>query len=319
MADTKKILVTGAAGFIGSSICDQLLQMHCQVIGIDSLTDYYDTRLKHTNLQSLVSHPDFTFIEKSILDINWPVILDGVDTVYHQAAQAGVRASWGQSFSCYIEWNVLSTQHMLEALRGRGIRMVYASSSSIYGETTLLPMMEEHRPQPMSPYGVSKLAAEHLCILYWRNFKVPTVSLRYFTVYGPRQRPDMAFHRFIRSGLTGEPITLYGDGEQTRDFTYISDAVHANLLAAERGRPGEVYNIGGGSRITVNGALEKLEKILDRPLHIKRMARQKGDVTHTYADTSRARQDLEFIPDIKLDEGLAKEVEWFMVNRAILL
>ena len=195
--------------------------------------------------------------------------------------------------------------------------MVYASSSSVYGETNLLPMMEEHRPQPVSPYGVSKLAAEHLCILYWRNFKVPTVSLRYFTVYGPRQRPDMAFQKFIRAGLTGRPITLYGNGEQTRDFTYISDAVQANLLAAERGRPGEVYNIGGGNRLTINTVLEKLEVFLDCPLNIERMNRQDGDVTHTFADTSRARQDLEFVPEVKIDEGLRRQVEWFRANRAL--
>lgn len=314
-----KIIVTGAAGFVGSTLATHLLADGARVIGVDCLTDYYDTRIKERNLAPLLENPNFEFIRKPILEVDWAPLLKGCSTVYHQAAQAGVRASWGASFDCYTTWNVLSTQHLLEAMKGTGARMVYASSSSVYGETRLLPMSEEHRPQPMSPYGVTKLAAEHLAVLYCRNFGVPTVSLRYFTVYGPKQRPDMAFHKFIRAGMSGEPITLYGDGEQTRDFTFIEDAVQANLLAAERGTPGAVYNIGGGSRVTVNHVLELLGRIMNRPLTIKRVQRQYGDVTHTYADTTRAQADLGFRPRISLEEGLRKEFEWFRANQDLLM
>ncbi len=318
MSDSK-IIVTGVAGFVGSTLATHLLAGGARVIGVDCLTDYYDTRIKERNIAPLLDHDNFQFIRKPILEVDWAPLLDGCATVYHQAAQAGVRASWGASFECYTTWNVLSTQHLLEAMKGTGARMVYASSSSVYGETKLLPMSEEHRPQPMSPYGVTKLAAEHLAVLYCRNFGVPTVSLRYFTVYGPRQRPDMAFHKFIRAGVQGKPITLYGDGEQTRDFTFIEDAVQANLLAAERGTPGGVYNIGGGSRVTVNHVLELLGSIMGKSLTVNRVERQHGDVTHTYADTTRAQQDLDFHPRVKLDEGLAREVDWFRANQDLLL
>ena len=314
----QKIIVTGAAGFIGSSLAARLLAGGATVIGVDCLTDYYDERIKRANLEPLLDHQAFQWVQQPILDVDWAPLLDGCATVYHEAAQAGVRASWGKSFECYTQWNVQSTQHLLEAMKGTGARMVYASSSSVYGETRLLPMQEDHRPQPVSPYGVTKLAAEHLAVLYWRNFQVPTVSLRYFTVYGPRQRPDMAFHKFIRAGKQGNAIKIYGDGEQTRDFTFIDDIVEANLLAAERGAPGGVYNIGGGSRISVNKVLALLETILGRPLQIERIARQHGDVTHTYADATRAARDLGFAPKIPLDRGLAAEVQWFQANAPLL-
>jgi nucleoside-diphosphate-sugar epimerase len=318
MPEQLKAIVTGAAGFIGSSIAQRLLDDGLKVIGVDCLTDYYDTRIKESNLAPLLANERFILHRKPILDLNWPSLMEGVGTVYHQAAQAGVRASWGESFECYTTWNVLSTQRILEGMKGTGARMVYASSSSVYGETDRLPMREDHYLQPMSPYGVTKLAAEHLCVLYWRNFQVPTVSLRYFTVYGPKQRPDMAFHKFIKAALAGEPITLYGDGAQTRDFTFIGDAVEANLLAAAKGTPGGVYNIGGGSRISVNGVLEELGKILDREIAVERIGKQKGDVTHTYADTERARTDLGFVPKTPLAEGLRRECEWFEAHRALL-
>lgn len=312
-------IVTGVAGFIGSSLAEALLEQGCRVIGVDCLTDYYDERIKRNNLEPLQAAGDrFQFIQKPILEVDWPPLLEGCTAVFHQAAQAGVRASWGQSFHCYTEWNVLSTQAILEALKETRVRLVYASSSSVYGETRQLPMHEHHRPQPMSPYGVTKLAAEHLCVLYWRNFQVPTVSLRYFTVYGPRQRPDMAFHKFIRWALEGRPITMYGDGEQSRDFTYIGDVVRANLLAAEKGELGGVYNIGGGSRISINGVLRKLERILPSPIEVRRSQRQKGDVTHTYADTARAAADLGFTPTVCLDEGLRAEVDWIQRHGDLL-
>ena len=307
----EKQIVTGVAGFIGSSIAQSLLERGDAVIGVDCVTDYYAPKIKRANLEALAAYDGFTFVEKHIMEVDWPPVLDGASTVFHEAAQAGVRASWGKHFSDYTELNVLSTQVLLEAMKGSmkgsGARMVYASSSSIYGDTDELPMKEDHLPRPHSPYGVTKLAAEHLCGLYWRNFQIPCVSLRYFTVYGPRQRPDMAFHRFIKAALLGQKLTLYGDGDQTRDFTFIADAVQANLLAASRGEPGRVYNIGGGTRISINGALEIIGKATNKPLDIERQATQTGDVRHTYADTSRAREGLGFQPRVSLADGLIEQ------------
>jgi UDP-glucose 4-epimerase len=319
MGNNQKAVITGVAGFIGSSIAQRLLAAGTAVIGVDCLTDYYPLAIKQANLKPLFEYESFQFLQQPILEVDWAPLLEGAPVVYHQAAQAGVRASWGQSFDCYTTWNVLSTQHLLEAMKGTGARMVYASSSSVYGETKLLPMNEDHRPQPMSPYGVTKLAAEHLCVLYWRNFGVPTVSLRYFTVYGPKQRPDMAFHKFIKAGILGQPITVFGDGEQTRDFTFIDDAVQANLLAGEKGTPGAVYNIGGGSRISLAKVLDKLEAAIGQPLKIDRIERQHGDVTHTYADTTRAQTELGFAPKVSIEDGLAAEVAWFKQNQDLLM
>src|SRR5216683_2677219 len=261
-----RCLVTGVAGFVGSHLAERLLAEGHEVCGIDAFIDYYPRPIKERNLQELRLWKDFTFIEGDLRDIHLLPLLDGVDWVFHQAAQAGVRTSWGSEFSRYVDCNVLSTQQLLEAaLHTKGIqRFVYASSSSVYGDTTVLPVTEAVTPQPVSPYGVTKLAAEHLCTLYYRNFGVPAVSLRYFTVYGPRQRPDMAFHRFLRAIILDQPITLYGDGEQTRDFTYVHDAVAAAVAAGTMGVPGRVYNIGGGSRVPVNQVLEMIGRVSGR-------------------------------------------------------
>jgi len=307
-------LVTGAAGFIGSTIAQRLLKQGEEIIGVDCFIDYYPRSIKEKNLRPLKDFSSFTFLEQNIIDLDLNKTLEGVDGIYHQAAQAGVRASWGRDFEIYTTNNILATQKLLEAIKGRDIRLVYASSSSVYGETRKIPMQEQDLPAPVSPYGVSKLAAEHLCRLYWKNFRVETVSLRYFTVYGPRQRPDMAFHRFLKAILTDGEIEIYGDGEQTRDFTYIDDAVRANLLAMEKGTPGGVYNIGGGSRISVNKVIEKMERILGKKARVKRGERQKGDVTHTYADTTRAREELGFIPEADMEESLSGEARWIREN-----
>ncbi|MBW6464611.1 MAG: NAD-dependent epimerase/dehydratase family protein, partial [Firmicutes bacterium] len=226
---------------------------------------------------------------------------------------AGVRASWGGEFAHYTHHNVLGTQRLLEwARRVKLQRFVYASSSSVYGNSDKLPMNEADLPKPMSPYGVTKLAAEHLCNLYHQNFNVPSVSLRYFTVYGPGQRPDMAFNRFIRAILAGEELVIYGNGEQTRDFTFIDDIVNANLAAAaSRGVCGRVYNIGGGSRISVNGVLEILGHLSGKKVKVRHEPVQAGDPPHTYADTARARGELGFMPQGSLEEGLQKMIEWF--------
>jgi UDP-glucose 4-epimerase len=240
-----------------------------------------------------------------------PALLDEVTHVYHLAAQAGVRKSWGSDFRVYTTNNVDATQVLLEACVGKPItRVVYASSSSVYGDEAEIPMREDARPQPVSPYGVTKLAAEQLGYLYYVNHGVPVVSLRYFTVYGPRQRPDMAFHRFFKAVLQDKPITLYGDGEQTRDFTYIADAVAATRAAAERGVAGRVYNIGGGSRVSINEVLATVGRITGKPLNILREPSQKGDMRDTYADTSLARADLAFVPSVSLEEGLSAEYRW---------
>jgi nucleoside-diphosphate-sugar epimerase len=231
----------------------------------------------------------------------------------HLAAQAGVRKSWGRDFNVYTVNNIEATQVLLEACVNQPLaKLVYSSSSSVYGDDVELPMREDAMPQPVSPYGVSKLAAEQLCYLYFVNFAVPTVSLRYFTVYGPRQRPDMGFHKFLRAAALGEPISVYGDGEQTRDFTFVDDVVEANLAAATRGVPGRVYNIGGGSRVTVNEVMAMIGRVSGRPVTIAADPAQKGDMRHTFADTSRAKTDLGFVPRVQLEEGLAAEHRWLV-------
>jgi len=305
-------LVTGCAGFIGSHLAERLLRAGHAVTGIDCFLDYYPRRIKESNLAGLRGQPGFRFVEANLLDADLPALLADKSWVFHEAAQAGVRASWGDDFRIYTDNNVLATQRLLEEAKDCPTlrKLVYASTSSVYGDAESYPTHEGMRPQPVSPYGVSKLAGEHLCYLYYRNFGVPTVALRYFTVYGPRQRPDMAFHRFIAAMLAGRPITVYDDGEQTRDFTFISDAAEANVLAAELGRAGEVYNIGGGSRITVNAVLHVLEELMGRPAEVRREGRQKGDVRHTAADISKATRELGYRPQVGIREGLAREVEW---------
>jgi nucleoside-diphosphate-sugar epimerase len=306
-----KALVTGAAGFIGSHLCGVLLDSGATVTGIDCFTDYYPRPLKEANLATLTGRPGFSFVEASLQDADLKPMLGGVTHVFHLAAQAGVRKSWGRDFDVYTRNNVEATQRLLDALVGMPIqRFVYASSSSVYGDHAPLPMKEDTYLQPLSPYGVTKLAAEHLANLYWANYGVPAVSLRYFTVYGPRQRPDMAFHRFFTAIRRDTPITLYGDGEQTRDFTFVSDAVAATVASANQGTPGSVYNVGGGSRVTLNHVLELISKVVGRPVAVQREPDQKGDMRHTYADTSRARRDLGFVPRVGLEEGLRAQHRW---------
>ncbi|HEV2579735.1 MAG TPA: GDP-mannose 4,6-dehydratase [Ktedonobacteraceae bacterium] len=307
-----RCLVTGVAGFVGSHLAERLLADGHEVCGIDAFIDYYPRRIKELNLERLRDWERFTFVEDDILSVNLFRLLEGVDWIFHQAAQAGVRSSWGHEFARYTECNILATQRLLEAAAHvrRLRRFVYASSSSVYGEPTTLPVTEQVMPQPVSPYGVTKLAAEHLCVLYHRNFGVPTVALRYFTVYGPRQRPDMAFHRFCKAILDHEAIRVFGDGLQTRDFTYISDVVEANIQAAGAdGVAGEVMNIAGGARVTVRSVLEMLQEVSGAPIAIDYDNRQPGDVLDTFADTTRARQLMHYQPRVGLREGLAAEFE----------
>ena len=306
-----KALVTGAAGFIGSHLSGALLDRGAEVVGIDCFTDYYPRPMKEANLDANRSRDGFAFIETSIQQADLAALLEGVTHVFHLAAQAGVRKSWGRDFQVYTSHNVDATQRLLEACVNRPIhRFVYASSSSLYGDNVSIPMREDALPQPVSPYGVTKLAAEQLGYLYHVNHGVPSTALRYFTVYGPRQRPDMAFHRFIRASLDGAPITLYGDGEQTRDFTYVADAVAATIGAGDRGVPGRAYNVGGGSRVSMNQVIEIIGRIAGRPLEVRREAAQKGDMRDTYADTSLARADLGFAPSVSLEQGIEAEYRW---------
>ena len=306
-----KVVVTGAAGFIGSHLTESLLADGHEVTGVDAFTDYYPRPTKERNLEKSRSHGKFRLVEGRLQDLDLRPLLDGVDRVFHLAAQAGVRASWGREFSHYTDHNVLATQRLLEAARAAGgPRVVYASSSSVYGDAPTLPLSEDARCEPVSPYGVSKLAAEHLGVLYHRNFGLPVVSLRYFTVYGPRQRPDMAFHRFLKAARDAEPIHLYGDGGQTRDFTFVSDIVAATRAAADSGRPGSVYNVGGGERVVLSDVLRQIEGVTGRRLTIVRDEVQKGDMRDTFADTTAARRDLGFRSTVALAQGLEREWEW---------
>jgi len=306
-----KALVTGVAGFIGSTVAARLLGAGADVVGVDCFTDFYAREAKERNLEPLRGHRRFRFVEAALQTQALEPLLDGVTHVYHLAAQAGVRGSWGDEFRTYTSHNVDATQRLLEAVKGRPLhRLVYASSSSVYGDLVAIPMQEHSVLQPVSPYGVTKLAAEHLCHLYHVNHGVPTVSLRYFTVYGPKQRPDMGFHRFIRAALLGQPITLFGDGEQTRDFTFVDDIVTATTLAADRGKPGGVYNIGGGNRVTINHVLDTVGRLTGRALTIQRLPAEKGDMRDTFADTTRARTDLGFHPTHTLEDGLAAQCRW---------
>jgi UDP-glucose 4-epimerase len=306
-----RALVTGTAGFIGSTLAERLLANGADVIGVDCFTDYYPRPIKERNLAALAGHPRFAFVEARLQDADLATLLADRTHVFHLAAQAGVRKSWGRDFSVYTVNNVEATQVLLEACVNVKLeRLVYASSSSVYGDAVPMPMREDALPQPVSPYGVTKLAAEQLCYLYYVNYGVPAVSLRYFTVYGPRQRPDMGFHRFLRATLRGEPITVYGDGEQTRDFTFVADAVSATIAAGTVGTPGRVYNIGGGSRVSINQVLDIIGRVAGRRPLITVDSAQKGDMRHTYADTALARRDLAFAPIVGLEEGLAAEHQW---------
>ncbi|MCL5950471.1 MAG: NAD-dependent epimerase/dehydratase family protein [Chloroflexi bacterium] len=304
-------LVTGAAGFIGSHLAEALVARGHRVIGVDSFVDFYPRAFKEANLEQLRQSPNFSLVESDLQTANLPKLLTGVDYVFHLAAQAGVRTSWGEGFASYVENNVLATQRLLEAAKqSRVRRVIYASSSSVYGNAAVQPVREDSTTAPISPYGVTKLAAEHLCRLYTTEHGLPTISLRYFTVFGPRQRPDMAFHKFIRAILTGDPIAVYGDGEQSRDFTYVGDIVAANLAAMRLGRPGAWYNLGGGTRVTVNQVLRMLQEIMGKRANVVYQARQFGDAAHTAADTTAARSDLEFAPRFSLEKGLRLEAEW---------
>jgi nucleoside-diphosphate-sugar epimerase len=325
LAPGSRVVVTGCAGFIGSTVSEALLELGCHVTGVDCLTDYYDPALKRENLAGCLAHPNFTFRQDDLQQLDPVALLAGQCACFHLAAQAGVRASWGEYFAEYLGRNVMATQRLLEACRQPAVkdtmaRFVYSSSSSVYGDQETLPVTERALPQPLSPYGVTKMAAEHLCVLYATNFGVPTSSLRYFTVYGPRQRPDMAFRKYIEAALDGRVFHVYGDGGQTRDFTYVGDAVRSNLLAVACDKPWEVFNTGGGSRVVFAQTLELLGDLLREHVPglsatVEYRPTADGDVRDTFADRTHVENTIGYRPTIEFPEGLRREVAWAVARR----
>jgi nucleoside-diphosphate-sugar epimerase len=306
-----KVLVTGVAGFVGSHLAEKLLSENYDVVGVDKFLDNYARRFKQKNLEPFLKHPKFKFLEEDLLRLNLRELLKDVSFVFHLAAQPGVRSSWGDEFVQYSQNNIMATQLLLEASKESQVKkIVYASSSSVYGDTDDLPMREEGNTRPVSPYGVSKLAAEHLCYLYWKAYGVPTVSLRFFTVYGPRQRPDMFFHIFMDRLRKNQEVPLYDDGEQTRDFTYCGDIVDGLLGAALYPGAGEVFNLGGGTESSVLNAIHIVENLSGRKAKLKTFERQKGDVRHTRARLDSATEKLRYRPKISLEEGLSRQWHW---------
>jgi nucleoside-diphosphate-sugar epimerase len=271
------------------------------------------------NSSALREHERCEFVEGDLLELDLDELLGGVDVIYHLAAQPGVRASWGTGFRTYTRQNLDAFQRLLESSTAHAPRrFVYASSSSVYGNAERLPTDESVVPEPVSPYGMTKVAGEQLAAVYHRNHDLQVVGLRYFTVYGPRQRPDMAFHRVIAAALNGEQFTVFGDGEQTRDFTFVRDAVAGTLEAGLSGRGGGVYNLGGGSRVSMRTVFSELEEIIGEPLDLRFTERQRGDARHTSADTSAAQRDLGYRPSVSLREGLELQVAWHREHQAAL-
>jgi UDP-glucuronate 4-epimerase len=307
-----RTLVTGCAGFIGSHLTEALLQERYEVVGVDCFNENYGRPEKLRNLESARTWDDFDFVPLDLARGSLEDLVEDCDVVFHLAAEPGVRASWGERFELYLRNNVLATQHLLEASRKwPDKRFVYASSSSIYGEADVFPTKESAVPKPLSPYGMTKLSGEHLCSTYHANFGVDVVRLRYFSVYGPRQRPDMAFNIFCRAALAGEPIRVFGDGAQTRDFTFVSDVVAATMTAAfVPSVGGGVFNVGGGSRVSLDQAIEIIVELAGRHVEVEHGRAQRGDVRHTGADIAAARELLEYEPRVDIRQGLAAEWEW---------
>lgn len=304
-----RVVVTGAAGFIGSHLAERLLDQGHHVVGIDCFTDYYERRRKEANLGAARAHHCFELVERDLASDDTSEVIAGANAVFHLAGQPGVRGSWGPGFDAYLRNNLQATQRLFETVAARPVPVVFASSSSIYGDAVSLPVREDDLPRPVSPYGMTKLAGEHLALLYGREHGVPVVSVRYFTVYGPRQRPDMAFGRFLRAARTGAPMQLLGDGCQSRDFTFVTDAVAATVAALDA-RPGTAYNVGGGTVATINEVVSLIGEVVGSQPAVDRRPRAVGDVTHTWADTTRARRDLGWTPVVSLRDGLEAQLRW---------
>lgn len=311
-----RALVTGCAGFIGSHLTESLLESGCEVVGVDCFNNNYGRTQKLRNLESARSWDDFEFVPIDLARGDLHDFVAECDVVFHLAAEPGVRSSWGERFETYVRNNVIAIQHLLEAAQAfPDKRLVFASSSSVYGQAERFPTHEDVMPRPVSPYGVTKLTAEHLCATYHANFGVDAVALRYFSVYGPRQRPDMAFSIFCAAQLDGTPITVFDDGSQARDFTFVSDIVAATRSAGITPKiGGRTYNIGGGSQIALNRGIELIEELSGRRLEVRRVDRQHGDVRATCADTTRASAELRFVATVPFEEGLRRQFEWVMAE-----
>jgi len=307
-----KILVTGAAGFIGSHLCEKLLMdSGNEVIGVDTFIGPTPRKLKQQNVKNLLQQSRFQLLEVDLLTVDLKSMLSDVDVIYHLAGMPGVRSSWGKDFDPYVTNNILVTQRLLEAAKDLPLKkFIYASTSSVYGEK-VGKVTEDAYLTPLSPYGITKLTGEHLCHVYLRSYNVPVVTVRFFTVYGPRQRPDMAFHRFIAQILKGEPVTIFGDGNQSRDFTYISDCIEGIFpLAYQEGLIGQTINIGGKERATVNEVIALIEQMTGKQASFHYSETVSGEPRHTWADISNAQKLLGYNPNISLKEGLAKEVDY---------
>jgi nucleoside-diphosphate-sugar epimerase len=308
-----RALVTGVAGFVGSHLAEALLERGDTVTGVDCFTPFYAASQKHENLETALASPRFELVAADLRTAEIEALLDGVDTVFHQAAQAGVRPSWAEGFGDYVSHNVIATQRLLEAVvtARPSARVVYASSSSVYGNQPRYPTREDDVPRPFSPYGVTKLAGEHLTGLYAENRGISTVSLRYFTVVGPRQRPDMALHRLCAAALTGGVFPRYGDGSQIREFTYVGDIVRGNLAAAERDiAPGTYCNLAGGGEITLAGLIELVGDLAGAPVALDAQERQAGDAFRNGGSIERAREVLGWEPCVSLTEAVAAQLAW---------
>jgi UDP-glucuronate 4-epimerase len=306
-----RALVTGAAGFVGSHLAQQLSVSGWDVVAVDSLSTNYDVAQKRANIAAVRRSAAVEFHEADLRTTDLARLLDGVDVVFHQAGKPGVRASW-EAFDSYVEQNVMVTQRLLDAARAVDLqRFVFASSSSVYGNALSYPTREDTLPRPHSPYGVTKLAAEHLCGVYARNWDVPTVALRYFTVFGPRQRPDMAMYRLVEAALTGASFPLYGSGDQVRDFTYVGDVVAANIAAALADvAAGTVVNVAGGDASTLADVIDTIERLTGRSVHLDRQPRQAGDVDRTGGAVDVARAVLGWVPWVSVRDGLERQVRW---------
>jgi UDP-glucose 4-epimerase len=303
-------LVTGCAGFVGSHLCEALLSRGCRVVGVDCFTDYYSRSIKESNIAELRGAERFTMVEADLADAPLEPVLDGIDVVFHLAARPGVRHSFGRGLGAYLRDNIQATQRLLETAAGRGLKaFVYASSSSVYGDQDTYPAREDAPVRPVSPYGSTKVITEQLARAFWCGAGVPVVGLRYFTVYGPRQRPDMAFARFLASSLAGRRLSVLGDGRQVREFTYVEDVVRATVAAAEGGEHGSVYNVGGGVAVAVLDVIALLEELLGGPLEVAFADPVRGDPRRTEADITRAVKELGYRPSTPLAEGLAAQIE----------
>jgi len=313
-----RVIVTGGAGFIGSTLTERLLDEGHRVTVIDCFTDYYDPAMKRANLAAVADHPNLTVSEIDLATDDLVPAIDGADVIWHLAGQPGVRLSWSDGFARYESCNVLATQRLLEAARTTEVgRFMYASSSSVYGNAERYPTLESDRPEPFSPYGVTKLAAEHLCGLYAANWGVPTVSLRYFTVYGPRQRPDMAHHRLIEAALDQTPFPLFGDGDQVRSFTYVDDVVDATHRAGLTPDvdPGTVLNVSGSEFVTLGRLIDLVGDAVGQPVRIDRQPAQAGDAAKTGGSTDRIAEVLGWSAKTSLADGIAAQVRWHRNRR----